>query len=78
MASPKTSKGIVLMPVKSSRLKALGYDAASATMAVVFHSGDAVYHYAGVTPDEYNALRSAASIGSRFSTHFRKKPFSKA
>jgi hypothetical protein len=51
--------------VESTNINALGYDPASATMAVQFRGGK-TYHYAGVPQHEYDAVRTAGSIGSTF------------
>ncbi|HVX56934.1 MAG TPA: KTSC domain-containing protein [Candidatus Saccharimonadales bacterium] len=58
-------------PVKSSNLKTVGYDPATKTLEVEFHSG-AVHQYAGITPGAHQALVRAPSIGSHFHQYFRK------
>lgn len=56
---------IPLHPVESQSLKSIGYDPASKTLAVKFHSG-AVYHYSNVSEKEEAALLKAESIGRHF------------
>ena len=48
--------------VKSSNVKAVGYDAEEKTLQVEFKSGG-VYRYAGVQPEMYADLMKAESIG---------------
>jgi hypothetical protein len=52
-------------PVSSSNLREVGYDAASQTLEIEFHSGG-VYQYYGVSPDVYEGLMSAGSHGRYF------------
>jgi len=63
---------IALTPCESSNIKAHGYDAATKTLAIKF-AGGAVWHYAGVSPETYQALISAPSIGSYFASQVRNK-----
>ena len=59
-----------LTPVKSSNVKALGFDPANGDMTVEFHSGDTyVYHQVGA--EEYEKFLKAPSIGSHFHNHIR-------
>lgn len=51
--------------VRSSNLRAVGYDEATATLEVQFHSGS-VYAYRGVPPDVHAGLMGASSKGSYF------------
>lgn len=55
--------GIELKPVDSSQIQSAGYDAATQTLAVRFHSGKSVYHYQGVPPDVAQAFDEAESKG---------------
>ena len=48
--------------VKSSNVKAVGYDAEEETLQVEFKSGG-VYQYTGVQPEMYADLMKAESIG---------------
>lgn len=66
------ANSIPLTPVKSSKLFAIGYDAASLTLAVQFFAKGApgsVYHYADFTAAEYAAFASAESVGKHFLAH---------
>jgi hypothetical protein len=51
-----------MTPVKSSMICAIGYDAKTQEMRVVFNSG-AVYHYLQVPPEDYEGLLKAGSKG---------------
>ena len=68
-------KNIALTGVKSSQLAAIGHDPESNTLAVQFHSGTekpgSIYHYAGVTAEQFAAFRDAESIGSHFNKHLK-------
>jgi hypothetical protein len=68
---------IQMQPVTSSQINALGFDADSGTLAIQFKNGrgdvGSLYHYSNVTPDLFEALRGAESIGSYFGKHI--KPF---
>ena len=57
--------------VKSSLLKAIGYDAASRTLMIEFKpkkEGEEgkVYTYADVSPDTYKRFMASPSLGSHF------------
>ena len=79
MHSNTTVPVITMDEVPSSQIFALGYDAASGTLAIRFRDRDSgaptsLYHYANFTPADYEAFRNAASLGSFFYQHIR--PFS--
>jgi hypothetical protein len=57
-------------PVSSSNLFAVGYDAASQTLEIEFHSGS-IYQYFDVPQSVLDALLSAPSLGSFFSVQIR-------
>ena len=59
-------------PVDSSAINALGYDPQTQTLGVRFQSGTE-YHYAGVTPEAFAALKGAKSIGQHFAHAVREK-----
>lgn len=61
-----------LTPVKSSAIKAHGYDAASRTLAVQLISGK-VYHYTDVPPETAAEFAAAESIGRAYSSLIRGK-----
>jgi hypothetical protein len=58
------------VPVQSSNLRAVGYDAALLLLEVEFQSGS-VYAYRRVPPQVYEALLKASSKGSYFTAHIR-------
>lgn len=69
---------IQLQPVESHKVKAIGYDDATQTLAVTFQRGNgAIYHYPGVTRATYEAFRTAESIGRYFGEHLQALPFKK-
>lgn len=59
------------LPVQSSDLASVGYDAETLTLEVEFNSGS-IYQYSGVPLDIYEGLMSAGSKG-RFFNQFIKK-----
>lgn len=59
-----------MMPVTSSQVSHVGYDATTKTMAVHFHNGGR-YHYANVEDSHFGALVSAKSIGKHLHQHFK-------
>ena len=71
-------KSITLSAVKSSQIEAIGHE--GTTLAVKFKNGN-VYHYANVSADQFNAFKSADSIGSHFGKVFKHNtkdfPFTK-
>lgn len=61
-------------PVESSLLHSVGYDEASTTLAVQFHKdvpSGRVYHYDGVSPEDFAAMTGAESIGRHFLKHVK-------
>jgi hypothetical protein len=61
---------ITMTTVHSSNVHSVGYDAASKTLAVRFHSGE-VWHYADVPSNVARGLAKAKSVGQFFSTNVR-------
>lgn len=62
---------IALTPVKSSNIRAVGYDPATRTLAVEFPNS--VYHYADVPPNVHDELRAAESVGRYFASNVKGK-----
>lgn len=62
-AAPKTI--ITLIPINSSALKSVGYDANSRILRAEFNNG-ALWDYADVSPEKYEALLGAESVGRHF------------
>jgi hypothetical protein len=58
------------IPVRSSNISSIGYEASSNTMEVEFHSGS-IYQYSRVPERVYEALMSARSHGAYFNDHVR-------
>jgi hypothetical protein len=64
--------------VKSASVEAVGYDAATRTLALRFKSGGATYHYTDVDPEKHAQLLRATSIGGFVHKHIVKQhPHSK-
>lgn len=51
-----------LITVESSMIHAVGYDAETQTLEVIFNSGG-IYRYEDVPPEEYEGLMNAESKG---------------
>ncbi|MGU2444398.1 KTSC domain-containing protein [Burkholderia cenocepacia] len=71
-------KTIDTKPVESSQIHSIGYDAESETLAVRFKDRrtagpTSLYHYTGFTQANFDALKTAESLGSHFYKHI--KPF---
>lgn len=52
-------------PIRSTRLRSVGYDEDSYRMEIEFQDGD-VFQYLGVPRDEYRGLMEASSPGKYF------------
>jgi hypothetical protein len=59
-------------PVRSSNIHSVGYDLASRTLEVEFHSGG-LYRYSGVPEIIYQGFMRAASKGSYFHDHIKDR-----
>lgn len=60
-----------LIPISSSsNIAAVGYDPASKTLSVKFHSG-ATHDYHEVDPRHYDGMRNAPSAGKYFHANIR-------
>lgn len=67
---------IIMQPVESSQLAALGHCAETNTLAIRFASKTgpgSLYHYSNFTFDDFAAFLAAESLGSFFGKHI--KPF---
>lgn len=60
---------MTMVPVASSNLEAVGYDASSQTLRIRFHSG--TYDYFGVPSHIHQGLMSASSKGSYHATYIK-------
>lgn len=58
--------------VKSSSIKAIGYDPATKTLAVRWKN-DTLYHYAAVSEKQYSELAQAESHGRHVMQHIIPK-----
>lgn len=63
-----------MKPVKSSQIEAVGYDAATRTLAIQFKGG-AVYHYDDVPKDIHDGFEKAESVGKYFGEKIRRSHF---
>jgi hypothetical protein len=61
---------IAMDEIISSQIHGIGHDAPTSTLAIRFRTKDgapaALYHYSGVSPEEFEAFKGAESIGSHF------------
>lgn len=79
MNTPTTTvvHAIAMDSVESSQIHSIGYDSADQKLAIRFKNKvgapTSLYHYRKVTPENFEALRDAESIGSHFYKHI--KPF---
>ncbi|MFA8336357.1 KTSC domain-containing protein [Burkholderia cenocepacia] len=72
-------KTIDTQPVESSQIHSIGYDTETETLAVRFKdrkSGapTSLYHYSNFTPANFEALRTADSIGSHLYKNIKPHP----
>lgn len=58
------------MPVSSSHLESVGYDANSATLDIEFKNGS-LYRYYNVPQFEFDQLMSASSPGTYFNANIK-------
>lgn len=63
-----------MIPVSSSNLSAVGYDAASQTLRVAFVGGG-LYEYSVVSGSVHAGLMAASSHGSYFDAHVKQGPY---
>jgi hypothetical protein len=76
--SDQPRPAIPLNPVESAKVAAIGYSAATQTLAVQFQRGTgAIYHYPGVDQETYQAFIGAESIGRYFGEHIQGRAFEK-
>lgn len=57
-------------PVTSSDIQSIGYDTATRTLEVEFHSGG-IYQYFNVPASEYQAFMAAGSHGQYFHQYIK-------
>jgi hypothetical protein len=60
-----------MMPVNSSAIAAVGFD--GHTLAVQFHTSDAIYCHHGVPYDVYAEFMHASSMGAYYNRYIRGK-----
>ena len=58
------------IPVDSSNISSIGFDEASNTLEIEFHSG-AIYQYFDVPFNVYQEIRESSSIGQYFAQHIK-------
>lgn len=61
---------IAHQPVKSSNVKSVGFDPDTQTLEVSFSHGG-TYRYEGVSPQKYQELMAAPSVGKHIHTHIK-------
>lgn len=79
--APFTNKpylAIPMTPVQSNQVKAIGYDAATKTLAVSFTRGPGhIYHYPNVEAQVHENFMAAESKGIFFGAAIKALPFDK-
>ena len=74
----KTYRPIPMVPVESNQVKAIGYDAATQTLACTFTRGPGhIYHYPNVEPKVHADFMAAESKGTFFGQHIKPLAFDK-
>lgn len=69
---------IPMKEVPSGKIKSVGYDESTKTLAVTFQRGaGAIYHYPDVEPQVYAEFIGAESLGAFFGQHIQRLPFKK-
>ena len=69
---------ITMYEVSSHKIKAVGHDLLTNTLAVTFTRGaGAVYHYPNQTAETFAAFMDAESKGAFFGEHLQSAPFKK-
>lgn len=61
------------VPVDSKLLASIAYDADAKALEVVFSKSGARYRYDGVTPEQFDAMKSADSVGGHFLREIKPK-----
>lgn len=61
---------IAMSAVKSSQVAEIGHDPATNTLAVRFSRGG-LYHYPGISAEQFTALQQAESIGAHLGKHIK-------
>lgn len=61
---------IAMSAVKSSQVSEIGHDPATNTLAVRFSRGG-LYHYPGISAEQFSALQKAESIGAHLGKHIK-------
>lgn len=75
---PAERLDIPMTPVTSNQVAAVGYDAATKTLAVTFTRGPGhVYQYPNVAPDVHADFMKADSKGTFFGKRIKTLPFKK-
>lgn len=64
---------MLLVPVLSSHLRAMGYDETTGELQIQFWNGT-IYAYYGVPMDIYQAFAMSPSLGTFFHQYIRNRP----
>lgn len=74
----KPYQHIPMVPVESNQVRAIGYDAATQTLACTFTRGPGhIYHYPGVSPELHAEFMASESKGNFFGQRIKPLPFDK-
>ena len=61
-----------MIPVESSNVREIGYDADTQTLGIIFNRG-MLYHYFEVPQEVFDGLQEAPSIGKYFNSEVRNR-----
>lgn len=76
--SDKPYSPIAMTQVQSNQVAAVGYDAATKTLAVTFTRGPGhIYHYPDVDEKTHQEFMAAESKGTFFGKHIKARTFDK-
>ena len=73
-----TAPHIDMQDVESKKVKSMGYDPKTQTMAITFvHGVGAIYQYPNVRPEAFDAAKAAPSVGTAVGDLIKDLPFKK-
>ena len=62
---------IPMCSCKSSQVSEIGHCPTTNTLAVRYKHGGTLYHYPGITAEQFTALQKAESVGSHLGKHIK-------
>lgn len=64
---------VEMIPVTSSNIRRVGYDAENKELHIEFYTNAAIYKYLNVEAEEFNNLLAAESVGRYFHQNIKGK-----